>query len=125
MQGYISGFGYLAGNVLTDTMQYSQMLVWSRAECKHHYPEQGDFFTCAYSSSAITCSGDTGGAFVVYDNGAMRLIGISSKVFVVNGVCQSASGGGFVRMGAHKKWIEETAVDDPDDSCPVCPVCPI
>jgi secreted trypsin-like serine protease len=74
-----------------------------------------------FAGTSSACTGDTGGGFVVYYNGAMRVIGVASKVFISNGACVTTKADGYVRVGAFIEWIVETAVDEPE-SCPICPI---
>jgi secreted trypsin-like serine protease len=76
-----------------------------RDECNRQWPGQANYFICAYSGGSSACSGDSGGGFVIHANGAWRIVGVASMVFVVNDECAISLSSGYVRVAWHAGWI--------------------
>jgi secreted trypsin-like serine protease len=104
--GYITGFGIIAPGQLPDVMQYAEMRALSRDECNEQWPDQAGYFICAYSGISTMCSGDSGGGFAIFDNGAWRLVGSASMGrTTIEGQCDATWSSGFVRVAQHVNWI--------------------
>jgi secreted trypsin-like serine protease len=103
--GYIIGYGRTTEEKFPKTMQFTAMRLLPRYKCNQQWPREAYLFVCPYSGVSSACNGDSGGGFVVPNKGAWRLVGVASKVYVINDQCDVSKSSGYVRVAWHSRWI--------------------
>ncbi|CAD5125962.1 DgyrCDS14148 [Dimorphilus gyrociliatus] len=105
----ISGWGgTFSGSPATDELRYTNVQVWTNADCEGPYPGSIDeTMICAAAPGRDTCQMDSGGPLAYNNNGKFEIVGLTSWG---RGCALPTHPGVYARVSPQLEWIRENAV---------------